>query len=382
MRIFIFNPENDMALALNSMAFTPPVGAMAVRIAGAFIPFWLCDNNDSDFIVVPDHAKDIALTFKESINLRGVPVTSREMKNIVGGCKNETIECLPWGWSKATRTIFRHLGVPEHNLPANCLLDKWRELSGRMAAVKINECFEDWNGSEPSACCSNDAFWTLRERYNDCHTVLKYPWSSSGRGVFFSKTISDEKFCSMALDGIRKYGYVTLERQLDRVMDFGALYYIDNDSPEFRGFSTFSTNSTGNYEGNVIADQTYITELICSRVGRDKLCKAISILTKALTAYFRDAHYSGWIGIDMMIHKSKDGTMDLAPCIELNMRTTMGVIALKINEKTKFDSCEPLLLSQDREVKALQLISDKKMVLNISPFITQPKDIAFFVKRL
>ena len=49
-------------------------------------------------------------------------------------------------------------------------------------------------------------------------------------------------------------------------------------------------------------------------------------LENILTELIGDA-YIGVCGIDMMVHKNADGTYALAPCVELNLRHTMGYIA-------------------------------------------------------
>lgn len=45
--------------------------------------------------------------------------------------------------------------------------------------------------------------------------------------------------------------------------------------------------------------------------------------------------YKGWIGVDMLAYHSigKESQLQLAPCIEINMRMTMGVVATLLANK-------------------------------------------------
>jgi predicted ATP-grasp superfamily ATP-dependent carboligase len=42
--------------------------------------------------------------------------------------------------------------------------------------------------------------------------------------------------------------------------------------------------------------------------------------------------YEGYFGIDMMIYDD-NGTMMIAPCVEVNLRMTMGVVAHRLMER-------------------------------------------------
>lgn len=40
--------------------------------------------------------------------------------------------------------------------------------------------------------------------------------------------------------------------------------------------------------------------------------------------------YCGYLGVDMLVYKDSEGNYALHPCIEVNMRYTMGMVALRI----------------------------------------------------
>jgi len=45
-RVFLFNPENDIALAAGRQNFTPPKAALQMALSGATLPWWLGDSDD------------------------------------------------------------------------------------------------------------------------------------------------------------------------------------------------------------------------------------------------------------------------------------------------------------------------------------------------
>ena len=45
-RVFLFNPENDIALAAGRQNFTPPKAAVQMALSGATLPWWLGDSDD------------------------------------------------------------------------------------------------------------------------------------------------------------------------------------------------------------------------------------------------------------------------------------------------------------------------------------------------
>ena len=44
--LHLFNPENDLALALGCRHYTPPPHAVAIHNAGALLPMWWAEKED------------------------------------------------------------------------------------------------------------------------------------------------------------------------------------------------------------------------------------------------------------------------------------------------------------------------------------------------
>lgn len=43
--------------------------------------------------------------------------------------------------------------------------------------------------------------------------------------------------------------------------------------------------------------------------------------------------YDGYLGIDMLLFRQPDGTIGINPCVEMNLRTTMGVLTSVVGNR-------------------------------------------------
>ncbi len=94
----------------------------------------------------------------------------------------------------------------------------------------------------------------------------------------------------------------------------------------FAGYSLFSTNEQGAYIGNLLASDSQIEESIaCCPV--DELMVIREALRTELASIYGNT-YTGYLGVDMMVCRSdKENGYRVHPCVEINMRMNMGVVA-------------------------------------------------------
>ena len=173
--------------------------------------------------------------------------------------------------------------------------------------------------------------------------LLKRPWSSSGRGIFPTSTLTDDELKRLANGIIRRQGSVIVEDVLPKVADMSALFHSDGTAIRHRAWSLFQTTSDGRYVGSIVAPQTGITSsLQTSGITYGDKTIDLACLAGLLADIFTDivsVHYRGWIGVDMLAYRSGDALL-LAPCIEVNLRMTMGVVAtLLASRRAVSDTC-------------------------------------------
>ncbi len=311
MRILLYNPENDMALASDALSYTPTASAAALRRSGALLPLWWSEEGDA-VLVEPqwlDTARDLCRRF----SLPAIPVAAPVHAD----------SAMPWGWSRDTRRFLASAGVA--HLPDDEEIRTLRMLSHRRTSIAMLKALNipaelmPAEFYEPSAAL--DAI-----RHMD-GAVLKMPWSSSGRGVFYSRRISPVMLEKTVRDVISRQGSIIVERELDKIRDFAALYHSNGHRVEYRGLSLFSTDKNGHYTGNLLMSQPELE----AELGTDTALmtqRAATVLTQLITP-----HYKGWLGVDMMLHRTADGNTALWPCVEVNLRMTMGVVALYVADR-------------------------------------------------
>ena len=153
--------------------------------------------------------------------------------------------------------------------------------------------------------------------------VLKAPWSSSGRGVRFVRSVEELSNVMNWISNILKtQGSIMAEPYYNKVKDFGMEFMADeNGGIHYLGLSLFHTVN-GAYEGNILATESVKQEMISRYVPA---CMIDSVKHKIIE-HLRLDGYVGPFGIDMMV--TKEG---FHPCVEINLRRTMGHVALAIS---------------------------------------------------
>ncbi len=290
MKLHLFNPENDLALAAGTANFTPPKSVVAFRDALAALPIWLADEGDNVYAPAtnPDWLRATGL--RVGLNIAGAPA--------------------PWGWSANAVSRFRRLGI-SGPFPD---VDRIRQLSHRRTALGLHRALQ---GRLPYPLPPEPMEITdVAELPDTDLIVLKSPWSCSGRGVVDCEGMRSENIRRRAADSIRRQGSVMVEPKLRKLRDFAMLF----DGGKYRGLSLFLTYGTA-YVGNIVAPQQELAAMI----GAPFLAETAAAIEAALPK-----EYAGPLGVDMMLYEATDGTTRICPTVEINYRLTMGFVALAL----------------------------------------------------
>jgi hypothetical protein len=170
--------------------------------------------------------------------------------------------------------------------------------------------------------------------------MLKAPWSSSGRGLQpITKTPVHQKVWEKINGIICDQGFVLAEPLLKKVHDLAFLFELKKGIISFTGTSHFFTDKNGKYEGNFLngvskPDFENVDSFI-NRMQAQILPELICVLQNSKL----HAVYEGPFGVDMLIYLENNNELFINPCLEINLRYTMGFVALKIErmiaEKSK-----------------------------------------------
>ena len=326
MKLHIFNPEHDLALAAHLRQFTAPHAGRQLRSDLAFIPALWADQGDLVLVDDIDNARDKVRHFGEHLLEKVEFITKLQLEHLL---KTEFIDCVhPWGWDLSLKGELERIGLPGIMLPTDEVLDKVRAISSRQWAAEhlqqdvvyadnfalVKECVTKWDKA-----------------------VVKAPWSSSGRGV---KYVSADEFRTngeypafqrWVSNIIFRQGGVTVEPYYNKVKDFGMEFEAIDGQIVYRGLSLFQVAKNA-YTGNVLASEEEKEEMLQSYVSHEQL-EAISQHVCEVMQPALKGVYSGPFGVDMMVCAKEPGSKDvfINPCIELNLRRTMGHVALALS---------------------------------------------------
>lgn len=338
MTLHIFNPEHDIALASNLANFTAPHAGRQLRHDLGFLPaLWA---NEGDAVLVDDveQAKVLysklrhAVCNKQTLCLLPANPTFATGKHHVC-CDN----ILPWGWDRALCAALKRAGVKEELLPTDAQLDEIRHLSHRRLAAQIlPQLRVKGTVGEAYECTSVGEVDDLLAHYG--RLVMKAPWSSSGRGIRF---LDKERTPLIMQAGwlnnlLRTQGSVMVEPYYPKVKDFGMEFTALHDGTvRYEGLSLFHT-ANGAYTGNVLATER-AKRMMLSRYLPVSMLDDVKIKVCALTALAFSGKYVGSFGVDMMVVKTGSGSEEpsdgfmMHPCVEINLRRTMGHVALSLS---------------------------------------------------
>ena len=329
--IYYFNPGHEVAILNGSPYYMAPSNIVKMQEDLAFLPAWYAETDGLVFVSTQNDES----FHKNLISVFGripSPVTPEE----IAQHSNESL-CL-WGVSQQTLHFWEEI-KEKHIL--NLSIPQWNELYtklnsrefGTACLIRIVEqipSIPSW--LIPQYYSSVEDIDNLLHDSNDRY-LAKAPFSSSGRGLLWLPQNELTRTEKQILHGIiKKQRKVSIERVLDKKLDFAMEFFSDGDSNvSFEGYSLFYTNSKGGYTGNFIGSQQEIEDKISSFVNTKELelikDTLITILRQEVSSF-----YKGCIGVDMMVYEYKDIYL-IHPCLEINMRYNMGYLAACFSNK-------------------------------------------------
>ena len=320
--LHLFNPSQEIALADNTDCFTPKAMVRKMEAQLADFPKFYADDNDA--ILMPDNS---------IINLHGERVNKKAINHFIP---------FPWGWNKTIKKRLIKCGISEELMPSDNQLDYIRLFAGRKFCVEyIRDLFTLFDDEPYNSLLvgRNMRFFSKTDYLNiniNGPLIFKQLWSSSGRGNIVTDSI-DEKLMITLNAFCRNQGGFICDFFYDKTLDFAMEFYVFADgSVEFVGYSVFNTENNGKYLGNWVKDQKDLEQMILNSldesINLDDLKNAhIMMLKKYLVG-----NYTGFVGVDMMAVHIND-KMACHPCVELNLRMNLGIVAMEVYRRSLRD---------------------------------------------
>ena len=321
MRLHIFNPEHDLAIAANDAHYTPPASARQMAAELQRLPcLWA---GPGDVVMLADGS------LERWDGDAGSPAGADALRGLEG--------VMPWGWDLAVARRLRQAGVAERLLPSEAWLAGFRRHTGRATAMhvlgrmKAHSLLHPWQDAIVGEATRCDTVEDALAAYPG-PMLFKQPWSGSGRGLRPSAPPhADGQTEAWLRRTLRTQGYVMAEPIYNKVQDLAAELWRHADGRvTFEGLSVFATTAGGVYDGNLVGPEAMKRQLAGEHIDPAMLDAAIGALTDTLReAMAAMPHYVGPVGVDMMLVEG--GRMH--PCVEINFRMTMGFVALELSRR-------------------------------------------------
>ena len=241
------------------------------------------------------------------------------------------ITIVPWGWSMPLCKELLKAGIHGSLLPSPEEMHTVRMLAHRRTSIAVHEAIAHELNRQFSPIPVeidnvNEVVAWAKEHYG---SYIKTPWSGSGRGVYRAidaGTMQFERWCAGA---IARQGSVLCEVALDKVLDFALEYHCDDSGCRFVGYSVFRSDEQSQYGGGIVAPASELRDSIA------KLYPCIDEVNAAMQRVIEGViapHYNGFLGVDMLLYRNGDN-IELDPCVEVNLRCTMGLVTSMLGEK-------------------------------------------------
>lgn len=319
--LYIFNPDNDLALANGVENYMAPASARQMAGELALLPAWYALPGSA--ILAPSaYNQDFLLRQQQIFPLPVTLMTEPEIQSASPG-----VTPIPWGWNLALRKRLLVSGVSESVLPTVGDIERLRNLShrsqavGLLPALQLNDffCGESYYLTEENAC---RRFVESRET-----CLLKAPWSGSGKGLNWCKGVFTPHIFGWCARVSASQGGVVGEPLYNKVEDFAMEFRTDGrGGVYFVGYSLFHTGSNGAYEGNLLLADEEIESRLSRYVPIGELWRLKTTLAQELSARI-GKEYNGYLGVDMMICRFASAPVyRIHPCVEINLRMNMGLV--------------------------------------------------------
>ncbi|MBQ8521214.1 MAG: hypothetical protein IJ456_07560 [Bacteroides sp.] len=312
--LYLFNPENDMALAYGGAYYMPPANVRRMASDLAVLPAWYAMPQGE--VWLPDTRQ--ARWLDEECSLR-LPV--------VGGTSPDAIynKVMPWGWNASLVRRLKEQGIPADVCPSDREMERIRTLSARGTAVEVLRRM-----AIPHTLGQSWEVRTMEELTLPPPFLLKAPWSGSGRGIQKVESIVEAPLQGWINHILKTQGYVVAEPFYQKVADFAMEFRMGRAGAEFMGYSFFETDTRGIYKENLLATDAEIERRLSAYVPIEVLgavrTRLLEELPRALNGY------EGYWGVDMMICSVPEGYA-VHPCVEINLRMNMGIVARTVYDR-------------------------------------------------
>ncbi|MTI31445.1 hypothetical protein [Xanthovirga aplysinae] len=342
--IFYFNPTCELAVADGGRGFQPPGVLQAFERNLETLPIFLSEKDDIVLVSQLPHQKFLDRLISAGFQPPQLIELSKALKQ-PNTLLRDIENIRPWGWSPAVHRLLQPIkNVASINFKEGLMArweEKHRKLYARMSSLEILSHIISTKPNQgylpkehlPQECHSEKEIHLCLEKWKPM--VLKAPWSSSGRGILLLKKKEiDFKQLKWIKTILKRQGSIMAEPWLNKVADLALVFQIlPSGKIHSEGFSRFLTNSNGQYQGAILGDPLKeLPKELRTFLNKSSLDKLTSDILKALENSPYQENYRGLLGVDVLVYKNEQDEFQIHPCVEINCRTPMGLLSIRLSE--------------------------------------------------
>ncbi|MEM1085814.1 MAG: DUF455 family protein [Verrucomicrobiota bacterium] len=243
----------------------------------------------------------------------------------------------PWAWSQDASDFLASL---RDSVPAS-IPWQWREAlpeAWLSKAIGI-ELMARLGIEERGVACTDreTALQQLDALLENGTALIKGCHGCAGRDQLKVDAPEREKIDEWLESALTRHGSVVIEPWRDRIADFSALYEMDAAGARLLGMSVMENDARGGFVASRVAPKwaSLLEREVAEFLFREGAVmdwyqeRIPALLAELLPGYI------GPLGIDAMVFRKPDGHLDWTPVVELNVRTTMGRVALELLAKSR-----------------------------------------------
>ena len=367
--VYWFNANCEEQVALGRPGFTPTRRVVELEADFQALPMLLCARDD--VVLLREKPSAAFLRRMQELGLAIPEFVECSADGLAALAERKVNALRPWGWSPDSAELLAPLvpGLPRGG-EGPCWSKAIRRLYAKSwSAARLGEflaveeadylCGTDVVGT---ACSTVEQALAQMEHLAEVGfdaVVVKAIYGSSGRGQIHCRGGQVRAEQRGRLENIlRQQGQVVVEPWLDKVVDLSLHFDVGVEgAAAVAGWMRFLTDGRGQYRGSFVGSLTAGLDEEVKRFlygdGRDarRLARLGEQLAEWLAEPLRAAGYQGPVGVDAMVYRDGD-CLRLKPIVEINPRTTMGRVALKLQQAVNSARTALWLVISRREVPA------------------------------
>ena len=395
--VWAYTPDMEEHLAFPQGDYVPNKSVAAMQRDLRGLPMFLAKRDD---VVLVDSQPcprflndllDLGFTIPEFVEAEFDKTRLPRRHELTG---RAVAELRPWGWSPQVRDFLAPLSSSTSRDGTSCrqvgdgtfskawFADRYASLTTQLPFAE--HCLVDPGPTVVRDMDSAGARAVELIESGFPMVVVKAPWGASGRrnlrllpdGPNGRQAVWMEKI-------IKRQGGLILEGLFDKVCDLSCQFEVGSKGEfRLRGITRPMTDSLGRFRGIAVTRPfrdmpPHLRDFVFQATGDAKWMKhTLSELAQRVGGLLAEEGYQGPAGIDAMIVRHNE-QLYLRPMVEVNVRYTMGRVALALSDRVAPGRSSVWCLIGERDVQAAGANSFEglaRRLQSVLPTEVQPGD--------